>query len=303
MLPLRLQETDNKYITINGTTIRYIARGAGPPVLLIHGIGEFVESWAFNIEPLSEHYQVYALDLPGHGLSEKRMSNYSPSLAANFVTSFMQALRISRASLIGHSIGGFMCLSTAISFPEKVDKIVAVDSGGLSREMPLRLRLASLPILGEIMVEPTVKAGLRAGIKGAFYHPDRVTEEMVDTAYHYLKMPGSKRAMLSIIRNITNLNGASPEAVVIDKLHLVKAPTLLIHGAQDKSISVEEVQNVYKLIPKARLEIFQECGHVPHLEKPAEFNETVIAFLKSDQPLQTQFVPSLLKEREAKGVR
>ncbi|MBA7700016.1 hypothetical protein ES703_108722 [subsurface metagenome] len=303
MPPLRLQETDNKYIAVNGVTIRYIVRGAGSPVLLLHGLGEFVESWAFNVESLSEHYLVYALDLPGHGLSEKPASGYSPLLVADFAIGFMQALRINRASLIGHSIGGFMSLSTAISFPEKVDKIVLVDSGGLSREMPLRFRLATLPILGEIMVKPTIKAGLRAGIKGAFYNPDLVTEEMVNMAYHYLKMPGAKRAMLSIIRNVTNLNGASPEAVVIDKLHLINAPTLLIHGAQDKAIPVEEVQNICKLIPKARLEVFEECGHVPHLEKPAEFNETVIAFLKTDQPLQTQFSPSLLKGRETKGVK
>jgi len=283
VLPLRLKETDNQYITVNGITIRYIVRGDGPPILLIHGFGEFVESWAFNIEPLSEHYLVYVLDLPGHGLSEKPKINYSPLLVADFVIGFMQALRISRASLIGHSIGGFMCLSTAINFPEKVDRLVLVDSGGVSKEMPLRYRLAALPILGEIMVEPTVKAGLRMGIKGTFYNPDLVTDEMVDMTYKYLRMRGAKRAMLSIIRNITNLNGASPEAVVIDKLHLVNAPTLIIHGAQDKTVPVDEVENASKLIPEARLAVFEECGHVPHLEKPAEFNETVLAFLQSER--------------------
>jgi len=281
--PLRLQENDNKYVTVNGITIRYIVRGDGPPILLIHGFGEFVESWAFNIEPLSEHYRVYALDLPGHGLSDKPANGYAFFLSADFVANFMQTLEINRATLIGHSIGGFICLSTAINFPEKVDRLVLIDSGGVSKEMPLRYRLAALPILGEIMVEPTLKAGLRMGIKGTFYNPDLVTDEMVDMTYKYLRMRGAKRAMLEIIRESTSLRGPVAEAIMTDKLHLIKAPTLVIHGAQDKTVPVDEVENASKLIPKARLAVFEECGHVPHLEKPAEFNETVLAFLQSER--------------------
>jgi len=283
VLPLRLKKTDNQYITVNGITIRYTVRGAGSPIILIHGFGEFVESWAFNIEPLSEHYRVYALDLPGHGLSDKPANGYAFSLSAGFVANFMQALGINRATLIGHSIGGFMCLSTAISFPEKVDRLVLVDSGGTSKEMPLRYRLAALPILGEIMVEPTLKAGLRMGIKGTFYNPDLVTDEMVNMTYKYLRMRGAKRAMLEIIRESTNLSGPPPGAVIIDKLNRVSAPTLVIHGAQDKTVPVDEVENASKLIPGARLAVFEECGHAPHLEKPAEFNETVLAFLQSER--------------------
>jgi len=281
--PLRLRDSDNKYITLDGITIRYIVRGDGSPVVLIHGFGEFVESWAFNIEPLSKHYQVYAVDLPGHGLSGKPKIDYSLPFAMQLATDFMQALGIDRASLIGHSMGGAICLSAAISFPEKIDKIVLVDSGGLSKELPVRYRLVTIPILGEVLVAPTIKSGLKAGMKRAFYNPDLVNEEMVDIDYQYMKMPGTKRALLSIIRNSASLTGPYPEVIMTNKLHLVKTPALLIHGAQDKAIPVEHAQNACKLLPQARLEVFEKCGHVPHIEKAAEFNEAVIAFLNSGQ--------------------
>ena len=286
MSPLMLRDTDNRYIAVDGIPIRYIVKGAGSPVMLLHGFGEFVESWAFNIEPLSKHFQVYAMDLPGHGLSGKPKVDYSLPFAMKLASDFMQALGIDRASLVGHSMGGIICLSAAISFPERVEKIVLVDSGGLSREMPVQYRLVTIPILGEIVIAPTIKPGLRAGIKKAFYNPGLVNEEMVNIDYQYMKMPGTKRALLNIIRHSASLTGPYPEVVLTDKLHLVKTPTLLIHGAEDRVIPVEYARNACKLLPRARLEVFPKCGHVPHIEKASEFNEAVITFLKSDQPRQ-----------------
>ena len=175
-----MENLDDKYITVNGINIRYIVKGNGSPVLLIHGFGEFLEVWWFNIGFLSEHYQIYAMDLPGHGLSDKPAIDYSLFFATEFANDFMQALGIEHASLIGHSMGGLLSLSIAINFPEKVDKLILVDSGGLSKEAPLLYRLCTLPVVGEIVVMPMVKPLLKHGIRNAFYNPDLVTEELVD---------------------------------------------------------------------------------------------------------------------------
>ena len=126
-----IETLEEKYITVNGVRVRYVVKGNSSPVILLHGFGEFLESWAFNIDPLSEHYRVYALDLPGHGLSEKPAIDYSLPAAVKFIAAFMQAVGIGRASLIGHSIGGLIRLKTAISSPDRVDKIIPVDSVGL----------------------------------------------------------------------------------------------------------------------------------------------------------------------------
>jgi len=175
-------------------------------------------------------------------------------------------------------------MTMAIKLPEMVDKLVLVDSGGLTDEVPLLYRLCCLPLLGEMIAEPTIKAGIKHGMKRAFYNPDLVTEEMVDKDYQFLKMPGAKRAMLSIIRHGVSLSGPNPEVVMLDKLHLIKTPTLLIHGTRDKVIPVKYVRKAYKLIPNARLKAIKKCGHCPHVEKASEFNEAVIAFLGTNQP-------------------
>jgi len=278
-----MEKLDEKYITVEGFKIRYIVSGDGAPTLLIHGFGEFLEVWWFNINPLSEHCQVYAVDLPGHGLSSKPAVDYSISFIHECIVNFMQAVGMEHANLIGHSMGGGIALSMAINFPDKVDKLILVDTAGLSTEASLLHRLCTLPVLGKIIMGPTIKAGLRYGMKKAFYNPNLLTEEMVNKIYEFQKIPGTKQAMLSLIRSNANISGPHPEKNTADKLHLIKSPTLLIHGAQDEVIPVEHAQNACQVIPNARLKVVDECGHCPHIEKAAEFNEAVIAFLKYNE--------------------
>lgn len=279
-----MEELNEKYVTVEGTTIRYIVRGTGPSVLLIHGFGEFLEIWSYNIAALSEYFTVYAIDLPGHGRSEESKCDYTLAFAANFVVDFMDAMGIQRTSVVGHSVGGVICLSMTIDTPNRIDKLVLVDSGGFSKKAPLIYRLATLPLLGEIVFRPTVKALIRVGMNGRFCNPEVVTEEWVDMAYKYLKMPKAKNTLLNIVRSNISINGMNPELIVTDKLHLVRSPTLLIHGMQDTFIPVQHAQNAYNLIPHAMLKVIDECGHIPQMEKALEFNEAVLAFLRYEEP-------------------
>ncbi len=266
-----VNSTEGEYATVNGVTVRYIVRGTGSPVLLIHGFGEFLEVWAFNIDALAKHNRVYAIDLPGHGLSQKPKADYKLSFFTNFVISFMSALELEQVSLVGHSVGGAISLEAAINYPKRIAKLVLVDSGGFSRETPLLYRLCTLPVVGDVIIRPTTKPLLRRGLKGLFYDPNLVTEEMVELDYRYLKMRGAKETMLNIIRSNSDLTGPHPEVVLLDKLHLVRLPTLLIHGAQDKLVPLERAQAASKLIPGARLKVFARCGHCPQIEKAAAF--------------------------------
>lgn len=270
---------DGEYIEVKGVKVRYVVEGSGPPVVLIHGFGQFLEVWWLNIGPLSQHFRVYAMDLPGHGLSEKPAVDCTFSFVTEFIIDFMEALGIGHASLIGHSMGGSICLDEAINFPDKVDRIILVDSGSLSGKVPLLYRLCALPVLGDILVRPTIKAGVRSRIKRTFYNPDLVTEEMVNLNYEFLKKPGVKDTMLSIIRSGASIRKSNLETIVTDNLRLVKVPTMLIHGAQDKVIPVKYARNACRLIPDCRLEIIDECGHCPHIEKASEFSKAVVSFL------------------------
>jgi 4,5:9,10-diseco-3-hydroxy-5,9,17-trioxoandrosta-1(10),2-diene-4-oate hydrolase len=274
---------NERYVNVDGVRTRYVFEGVGPSVLLIHGFGEFLEIWGYNISPLSQYFSIYAMDLPGHGLSGEPAANYTLNYSAEFTLGFMGALGIERASLVGHSLGGLLCLKVAIDFPEKVDKLVLVDSAGLSKEAPLIYRLATLPVLGNVLLKPTVKKLIRHGIERGFYNPETVTDEWVDLSYKYQRMPKMKHTLLNLIRSNARIDGLHPETLITDRLHLVKAPTLLIHGAQDRVIPAEYARLACKLIPNVTCQVFDECGHCPHIEKAPQFNQAVITFLKADK--------------------
>jgi len=275
-----------KFITVDGMKIRYLLKGAGSPVLLLHGYAHFLETWDFNLRPLSQHYQVYAMDLPGHGLSDKPDIAYNIFFFTKFVINFMQALGIEHASLIGHSMGGQISVNVAINFPEKVDRLVLETSAGLSHDVSLLHKICSLPVLGSADTkESPIETALGQRMKREFYHPDFAAREIVDLSYRFMEqMPETRRVLLSILHHSVTASGLRPEVVMVDRLHLVKSPTLLIHGAQDEIHPLELSQNACRLIPSARLKVINECGHCPHIEKAAEFNEVVISFLKANEP-------------------
>ena len=271
-----------KYVTVNGMNIRYAVRGSGPPLLLLHGFCEFLEIWDFNLRPLSEHYRVYAVDLPGHGLSDKPYLDYSISFFTDFTVSFMQALGIERADIIGHSFGGAISISLATSFPEKVDRLILESSFGLANDISLLHKLCSVPVLAKVGSQKArTRTGLDERVKLEFYRPDFAAREIVSRSYLFMQMPEARRVMLNIMHNWVDANGLHRDIVMVDRLPLIKSPTLLIHCEQDKFHPPELSRNAWQLIPDARLKIFSDCGHCPHIERAAEFNEAVLEFLES----------------------
>ena len=283
MAELRTGEYAVKHVTVEGMRIRYTAVGAGPPLLLFHGYGEFLETWKLNIRALSEYRRVYAMDLPGHGLSDKPDVAYDVSFFTKFAAGFMQALGIDSASIMGHSFGGLISLSMAVYFPEKVDSLILESTTGLIEDVALMHRLCGVPILVDDLAE-SVMSLTEQRLKREFYNPGLVDKEIADKIYQFMRMPETKRVMLSILRHSVTASGMNPAVVMTDRLHLIKSPTLLIHGAQDEIVPLRLSQNACRVIPDARLKIFDECGHCPHIEKASEFNEAVTAFLKANEP-------------------
>ena len=112
-----IENLEEKYITVNGVRVRYVEKGSSSPVLLLHGFGEFLESWVFNIDPLSEHYRVYALDLPGHGLSE----TVEPYTLDQISEVLIKAIPESSFNVLGWSLGDSVALTMAYNFPQRVN--------------------------------------------------------------------------------------------------------------------------------------------------------------------------------------
>jgi pimeloyl-ACP methyl ester carboxylesterase len=141
---------EDRYIKVGSINTRYLAEGASYPVILLHGMGGSASGWLPAFGAFADHYRVYAMDLPGHGCSDRGegISLDSVSLAG-FVKDFMEEFKIEQAHVLGHSMGGAIALQLALDHPELVNKLVLVDSTGFGRELTVLFRIVSLPVLGE----------------------------------------------------------------------------------------------------------------------------------------------------------
>jgi 4,5:9,10-diseco-3-hydroxy-5,9,17-trioxoandrosta-1(10),2-diene-4-oate hydrolase len=138
---------EDKYIKVMGYLIRYVEKGRGDPIVLIHGIGGSVEWWKYNMDALAETNRVIAFDFLGFGLSEKPKIGFSLELGTEFICSFLDALNIPRATLIGNSMGGLIALYTLFNYPERVDRLILVDNAGFGWKLSMLLRLGSTFLL------------------------------------------------------------------------------------------------------------------------------------------------------------
>lgn len=266
----------SNYIKVGEINTHYLVAGEGSTVILLHGGGYDWRDWKPNIGPLSECFSVYALDLPGFGGSDKPKADYSINYFVVFLSHFVEALGLERFSLMGNSLGGGIALSFTLGFPEKVEKLVLVDSLCLGRGIPFLGRLVGFSPLVKLLVKPS-RGRIRRGLRKAVHNRQLITEELVDELYQTQSMPGAREARLSMSRSFTGLRGQ--RTIFLDRLAELKAPTLIIWGKQDRTLPVAHAYAAHKLIKGSKLHIFEKCGHSPQWEKAEEFNRLVIEFL------------------------
>lgn len=279
---MSLKAPVDQYIKIKGINTRFWSMGdEGASVILIHGIGCYIEMWENNIEALSHNHRVYAIDLAGFGRSDKPTAQYSFPFLTHFVLDFMDMLNIKRASLVGNSMGGGISLQIAIQFPDIVDKLILVDSAGLGKDVSIVLRLASIPLIGELLTRPSRKGTYRF-MKECVYDPSILTNDVIELGYRITSLPNAQKAFLKTLRSSCEFGGMNKMVLgtFLEHLHKITAPTLVVWGQQDKIIPVDLAHVAEKRIPNAKLHIFDPCGHFPQIERSEEFNNLVLDFLK-----------------------
>jgi len=269
------------FIDVKGVRVRYWSAGEkGSAVVLVHGLGGYIENWVYNIGPLAEAHRVYAVDLPGFGQSDKKPPPRDLFVLVRFIRDFMEALGIEKASLVGNSLGGGLALAVAAEYPERVEKLVLADNAGMGREVITDFNYCSLPLLGELLIRPSRKASAQLWDK-IVYDASKLAPEIKDLGYRYASAPGAKKAMLAALRAGVNICGQKQKLVreLLGRLNTLKAPTLVVWGRQDRIIPVSHARIAAGKIPGARLELFDACGHMPMLEYPEKFNRLVLDFL------------------------
>lgn len=277
-----MEVREDRYIRVGETNTRYWAEGSeGSPVILIHGIGGTVEAWLPNIDTFALQHRVYAVDLLGHGRTEKPLdASYTIAGLTQFVKDFMTAVGVERAHVVGHSLGGAIATRLASTFPMAVDKLVLVACAGLGKEAALALRISSVPLLGEMLTRPS-RSGSASSGKMLVHDPAIISDEMVELNYQMAALPGAQQAFLKTLRANGNLLGQkkSMYGPNLRGLSSITGPVLVIWGREDKTLPVMHADVAAKGLPNARVHVINDCGHLPMLEHSQVFNALLLEFL------------------------
>jgi pimeloyl-ACP methyl ester carboxylesterase len=274
-------------ITLHGREVSYLQAGAGPLLLLIHGMAGTYENWRAVIDPLAREHTVLAPDLPGHGSSAPGAGDYSLGSLASHLRDLLAALDHDRATLVGHSLGGGIAMQFAYQFPEVIERLVLVSSGGLGREVNPVLRAAALPG-ADRFIAATAGPGRVAGaavarVLSAVRRRPSADIVEVTRGWASLADPARRQAFLGTLRAVVGTSGQSVHAG--DRLYLAAGvPVLIVWGRKDPIIPVHHAEQAHEAIPGSRLEIFDGAGHLPQLEAPARFVEVLERFLAETEP-------------------
>ena len=270
-------------MTLHGHDLRYLDRGAGPPVMFIHGLLGSSRSWVQLVDGLSGAHRVLAPDLFGHGASAKPMGDYSLGAHAAVLRDLMDRLDIERVTLAGHSLGGGIAMQFCYLFPGRVDRLVLISSGGLGRSVSPLLRFATIP--GAEWVLPLLASSWARGrVEAAGRSLSRIgwrpSAEVVRAwqGFTTLADSDSRQAFLATIRSVMDPGGQTVSAH--DRLPMAKdLPTLIVWGTRDRVIPAWHATAAHVAIAGSQVELFEGAGHFPHLDDPARFIHILTAFM------------------------
>lgn len=264
-------------LVVDGLRLRYADLGEGPVVVLVHGIATSLESWRLTVGTLAREHRVIALDLPGFGLSERPPRVPTLEETADLMARFLDGLGIDRASFVGNSLGGLISLETALRHPARVDRLVLANSLGLGREIGAFWRLIAVEPVGRLVAEVNRWAALRGRFNLFYQSGDG--PEVIALMREWVARPDLVDTLIGTVKIGLTPRGQRPEIIRLDRLPDLVAPTLLVWGRRDWIFPVSHGERAQRLIPDARLVVFENCGHCPQLEVPFDFSRVVRQFL------------------------
>jgi 4,5:9,10-diseco-3-hydroxy-5,9,17-trioxoandrosta-1(10),2-diene-4-oate hydrolase len=285
-LPRRIRvisSLEKKTIDVEGISTGYLTAGAGagPPLVLLHGVGTSASEWTWVLPALARNHLVYAIDLPGYDGSAEP-PDYSPAFTARFVGAFLDAVGVDSAVVVASSFGGLVALRLALSEPTRVSALVLVDSAGLDRAVSPALAALTLPKGSELMAawnRTPAGAAHRVFTRAflLFARPWQIPIEWLTGQYKVAQLPNFTRTELEALR--TTINMAGQREVLLDQLPHLKMPTLIVWGTEDRVFPYWQAKDAAARLQNGSLKLIPNCGHLPHVEQPKQFISILSGFL------------------------
>lgn len=268
-------------IQIKNQTIFYAVRGEGEPLILIHGYGAGSWVWEKQVEILSRNYRVHALDLIGHGFSDRPRMEYTPETYILFLRNFMEGLGIERATLVGNSMGGGIAWAVAALFPERVKKLILIDCtppdvlNQVQNESFRTLAVVkNIPLLPYLVIATRNRNSIKRILLECVADAKLITPKVLNRQYQLSRITGTTWALYSTLKNARETSG------MIDLLARIHHPTLLIWGERDLIFPLAVGESLHQAIKGSKFQIIEKSGHIPMWETPEEVNQAILRFLE-----------------------
>ena len=275
-------------IELHGRRVIYRIAGSGPPVVLIHGMLNSSSHWRSVALNLAGEHTVIAPDLIGHGDSAAPRGDYSLGAHAASIRDLLAAVGIERATLVGHSLGGGVAMQFFYQFPQRVERLALVSSGGLGHDVSPMLRTAALPGMSTLL-SMTIHARLLGAVQETGERLRRsgydwgVYLQAITRALGPLQNAGAREAFLQTLRAVIDVHGQRVSAT--DRLYLLESiPTMIVWGERDHTIPVSHGRRAHAGIPGSRFRTLAKAAHFPHLDDPDGLSEVLRSFIKETSP-------------------
>ena len=270
----------SKFIEIDGMQVHYRDEGKGFPIVLVHGTASSLHTWNAWTKELTKTNRVIRVDLPAFGLTgPNKTADYSIKSYTSFLHQFLDKVKVTKFHLAGNSLGGNIAWNYTAENPDRVVKLILVDASGLptNKPQPAVFKMAKTPVLSDLFLYVTPKFFIKKNMKEVYADDSKITDELI-TRYHKMALRvGNRQAFIDRARMDFKLGSKAN----LEKLKSVKTPTLLLWGAKDNWIPLNNGKRMDSILPNSKLVVLENSGHVPMEENPEESLKVLKGFIEN----------------------
>ena len=270
----------SQYLPLMGMQVHYRDEGNpadSTPLVLIHGTSSSLHTWDSLVAIMltQNKKRIIRFDLPAFGITGPNPENYyAGDYYVRFLDSFLNVMHIQKCALAGNSLGGSIAWRYTVAHPEKIDKLILIDASGYplkNEKGSLGFKLATIPIINNLLLVVTPKFLIRKSLETVFYDYQLISDAIVTRYYEMLLREGNRAATLSLFKNRTSISA--------EPIKTITRPTLILWGDQDQLISVDNAYLFQKDIQGSALTIYKNVGHTPMEEAPQRVAASLESFL------------------------
>lgn len=270
---------EDKYLAIEGMEVRYRDEGEGPAVILLHGVCASLETWDGWTEKMKENYRVIRIDIPGFGLTGPAPDDnlYKIENSVVFLDKFVSQLGLDEFYLVGNSLGGYISWNYSLKYPQKVKKMILIDSVGYPQKLPRMLRFASNPLVRSTSRHMMPRSMLYKSVKQVYGDKSKVTPEVQERYFDFAMREGNKSSYVDIFVEFRNNEDNEDLSKGISKIDV---PVMVMWGTEDEWIPFENFDKFKKDLPSAQYVSYEGVGHIPMEEIPEKTVRDAMGFLQ-----------------------